>query len=60
MASKIDFDFSMAIADYSFELIFIETYAPQFNGHNNSFLSGVEMHFLTSKFFVDANCSSRS
>ena len=33
---------SIAIgADYSFELIFIETYAPQFIGHKNSFLSGV-------------------
>ena len=28
-------------ADYSFELISIETYAPQFNGHNKSFLCSV-------------------
>ena len=28
-------------ADYSFELIFIETYAPQFIGHNNFFLGSV-------------------
>ena len=35
--------FSMAMgADYSFELIFNETCAPQFNGHNNSFLASVE------------------
>ena len=40
--------FSMAMgADYSFELIFKETCAPQFNGHNNSFLDSVD---LTSKF----------
>ena len=35
--------FSMAMgADYSFELISIETYAPQFNGHNKSFLGSVK------------------
>jgi hypothetical protein len=28
-------------ADYSFELIFNETCAPQFNGHNNSFIASV-------------------
>ena len=28
-------------ADYSFELIFNETCAPQFNAHNNSFLASV-------------------
>ena len=28
-------------ADYSFELIFIETYAPQFIGHNKIFLGSV-------------------
>ena len=28
-------------ADYSFELIFIETYAPQFIGHNIFFLGSV-------------------
>ena len=34
--------FSIAMgADYSFELISIETYAPQFNGHNIFFLGSV-------------------
>ena len=34
--------FSIAMgADYSFELISIETYAPQFIGHNKFFLSSV-------------------
>ena len=34
--------FSMAMgADYSFELISIETYAPQFIGHNKLFLGSV-------------------
>ena len=34
--------FSMAMgADYAFELIFNETYAPQFNGHNKFFLASV-------------------
>ena len=34
--------FSMTMgADYSIELIFNETCAPQFNGHNNSFLASV-------------------
>ena len=28
-------------ADYSFELILIETYAPQFIGHNKVFLGSV-------------------
>ena len=28
-------------ADYSFELISIETYAPQFNGHNKIFRGSV-------------------
>ena len=28
-------------ADYSFELIPIETYAPQFDGHNKIFLDSV-------------------
>ena len=28
-------------ADYSFELNFIETYAPQFLGHNDLFLGSV-------------------
>ena len=37
-----DFDFSKAMgADYSFELIFNETCAPQFNGHNKFFLASV-------------------
>ena len=35
--------FSMAMgADYSFELIFIETYTPQFNGQNKLFLVSVD------------------
>ena len=33
-------------ADYSFELIFIETYAPQFIGHNKIFLGSV-MYYTT-------------
>ena len=34
--------FSLAMgADYSFELISIETYAPQFIGHNKLFLGSV-------------------
>ena len=34
--------FSMAMgADYSFELVSIETYAPQFIGHNKLFLGSV-------------------
>ena len=34
--------FSIAMgADYSFELIFIETYVPQFIGHNKIFLGSV-------------------
>ena len=34
--------FSMAMgADYAFELIFNETCAPQFNGHNTFFLASV-------------------
>ena len=34
--------FSIAMgADYSFELISIETYAPQFIGYNKSFLGSV-------------------
>ena len=37
-----DFDVSIVMgADYSFELIFIETYAPQFIGHNKFFLGSV-------------------
>ena len=36
--------FSMAMgADYSFELIFIETYAPQFIGYNELFLESVNL-----------------
>ena len=35
--------FSMAVGDdYSFELIFNETCAPQFDGHNDSFLASVD------------------
>ena len=41
-APRILIFFSMAIgANYSFELIFIETYAPQFIGHNKFFLGSV-------------------
>ena len=50
-------------ADYSFELIFIETYMPQFNGHNKLFLGSVNEstmyksnlmeHRISTKF---ANC----
>ena len=41
MALKI-LIFSMAMhADYSFELISIETYAPKFIGHNKFFLGSV-------------------
>ena len=37
--------FSIAIgANYSFELNSIETQAPQFFGHNDSFLGGVLLH----------------
>ena len=36
--------FSMAMgADYSFELISIETYAPQFIGYNKLFLDSVNL-----------------
>ena len=43
----------MAIgADYSFELIFNETCAPQFNGHNNSFLASVELVYLHEMKFL--------
>ena len=39
--------FSMAMgADYSFELIFNETCAPQFNGHNDSFLASMSCLLL--------------
>ena len=38
------FIFSMAMgADYSFELISIQTYAPQFIGHNKLFLGSVSI-----------------
>ena len=33
-------------ADYSFELIFNKTCAPQFNGHNNFFLASVTENLL--------------
>ena len=36
-------------ADYSFELIFIETYAPQFIGHNELFLGSVTMYVLATQ-----------
>ena len=42
--------FSIAMgADYSFELISIETYAPQFIGHNKFFLGSVGKRALTRK-----------
>ena len=34
-------------ADYSIELISIETYAPQFIGHNNIFLGSVLLMYLS-------------
>ena len=47
--------FSMAMgADYSFELISIETYMPQFNRHNRLFLGSV---ICTYNFFVDLSLS---
>ena len=41
-------------ADYSFELISIETYAPQFIGHNKFFLGSVSLARLL-LLFVSAN-----
>ena len=39
--------FSMAMgANYSFELMSIETYAPQFNGHNKLFLGSMYRHVM--------------
>ena len=32
-------------ANYAFELIFNETYAPQFNGHNKFFLASVLCYY---------------
>ena len=47
-------------ADYSFELIFNETCAPQFNGHNNSFLASVydQVPTIFFRFLLEAerNC----
>ena len=39
-------------ADYSFELIFIETYAPQFIGHNKIFLGSVLSNLFNTQVFV--------
>ena len=36
-------------ADYSFEFISIETYAPQFIGHNKFFLGSVRKHAIISR-----------
>ena len=36
-------------ADYSFDLIFNESCAPQCNGHNNSFLAGVPWDSYTKR-----------
>ena len=45
--------FSIAMgADYSFELNSIETYAPQFFGHNNLFLGSVHYILKGPKFWV--------
>ena len=47
MASRI-WIFSIAMgADYSFELISIETYTPQFVGHNKFFLGSVARSTIT-------------
>ena len=52
-------------ADYSFELIFIETYMPQFNGHNKLFLGSVNestmyksnlMEYIISTKFAEYFC----
>ena len=44
--------FSNALgADYSFELIFIETYAPHFNGHNKLFLDSVYLWCAKQRMF---------
>ena len=42
------FSLSTKGADYLFELIFNETFAPQFNGHDNSFLASVKCGFTLS------------
>ena len=44
-------NFSIAMgADYSFELIFIETYAPKFIGHNESFLGSVMCETISNTY----------
>ena len=45
-------------ADYSFDLNSIETYAPQFFGHNNLFLGSVS--FFLEFFFVFSQNDSTS
>ena len=55
--------FSMAMgADYAFELIFNETCAPQFDGHNNSFLASVYcLMYVKMKYLpVVNNCVDRN
>ena len=42
------------LVDYSIELIFIETYAPQFSGHNKIFLGSVG-GLLTTFFLLMVN-----
>ena len=37
-------------ADYSFELISIETYVPQFIGHNKLFLGSVHSEYSLSEY----------
>ena len=45
--------FSIAMgADYSFELNSIETYAPQFFGHNNLFLGSVNSYLMLQSTLV--------
>ena len=58
-----DFDFFQlpCRADYSFELNSIETYAPQFLGHNNLFLGTVyHKSALTPFLFFQHMCSVRT
>ena len=48
--------FSIAMgADYSFELNSIETYAPQFFGHNNLFLGSVYTYKVSMDFAKKAS-----
>ena len=53
---------SMTIGgDSSFELIFIETYAPKFFGHNKFFLCSVSWNsWMNSKMYYDILCRHQS